>query len=101
MQPFDGFEFEDLLGSIKRWTSRRIGIELAAQPEVVQPQDSQFARDRFWQQESYDRIVRDTEELHWFRKYISENAAQSNVPPGEFHYSPAAWLDEFAPRPTP
>ena len=101
MQPFDGFELEDLLGSIKRWTSRRIGIELAAQPEVVQPQNSQFARDRFWQQESYDRIVRDTEELHWFRKYISENAAQANVPPGEFHYSPAAWLDEFAPRPTP
>ena len=99
IQPFDGFELEDLLGSIKRWTSRCIGVELAAQPDVTQRQESQFARDRFWQQESYDRIVRDTEELYWFRKYIAENAAQSNVSPGEFHYSSAAWLDEFAPLP--
>jgi len=100
IQPFDGLELEDLLGSIKKWTSRRIGQWLAAQPEAIQSDESAHKRDRFWQQESYDRIVRDAEELSWFRRYIAENAAQAQVPTGEFHYTAAEWLDEFAPRPS-
>ena len=100
IQPFDGLELEDLLGSIKKWTSRRIGHWLTAHPDTIPPDEPQYERDRFWQQESYDRIVRDVEELSWFRKYIADNAAQAQVPAGEFHYSAAKWLDQFAPRPT-
>ncbi len=100
IQPFDGWELEDLLGSIKKWTSRRIGQWLAEQPDAIQPEESAYERDRFWQQESYDRIVRDAEELNWFRRYIAENAAQAQVPTGEFHYSAAEWLDQFSPRPS-
>ena len=75
IQPFDGWELEDLLGSIKKWTSRRIGHWLTAHPEAIPPDEPQYERDRFWQQESYDRIVRDVEELSWFRRYIADNAA--------------------------
>jgi len=97
--PLEDFELEDLLGSIKRWTSRVIGEWLETQPATVRPEGPERSREAFWQQESYDRIVRDVEELDRFRKYIAENAAKANVPDGQFYYMAAAWLDEFAPRP--
>ncbi len=100
IQPIDGWELEDLLGSIKKWTSRRIGVWLIEHLDAITMDCPQYERDRFWQQESYDRIVRDVEELSWFRQYIARNPTEAHVPPGEFHYAAAAWLDEFAPRPT-
>jgi putative transposase len=94
-----GWELEDLLGSIKKWTSRLIGNWLAEQPEALRPVGSEHNKARFWQHESYDRIVRDTEELAKFRRYISENPAAAKVQVGDYVYHAAEWLDAFAPRP--
>ena len=92
VQPLDGHELEDILGSIKQWTSRLIREWLKTQPANVQPQDPDYARQRFWQQESYDRIIRDVEELVRFRKYTAENAQKAKVPDGQFRYHAADWL---------
>lgn len=40
----------------------------------------------FWMEESYDRIVRNAEELGAFRKYISENPAKAGLREGEFSF---------------
>jgi type I restriction enzyme R subunit len=66
---------EDLLGSIKKWTSRLIGKWLANQPESTRPNGPTHNRPRFWQYESYDRIIRDEEELMGFRDYIAKPRA--------------------------
>ncbi len=42
----------------------------------------------FWMEESYDRIVRNAEELAAFRKYINENPAHAKLRVGE--YTPEA-----------
>lgn len=39
----------------------------------------------FWMEESYDRIVRDADELASFRNYIAENPAKAKLRDGEFH----------------
>ena len=83
MQPFVAWELEDLLGSIKKWTSRLIGNWLTTQPQVMQPQGPVHNRPRFWQPESYDRIIRDEEELARFRAYIAQNPAAAHCRPGE------------------
>lgn len=38
---------------------------------------------KFWQRESYDRIVRDAEELAAFRRYIAENPMKTRCREGE------------------
>jgi REP element-mobilizing transposase RayT len=92
VQPFGEHELEDILGSIKQWTSRLIREWLKLQPADFQPQGPDYARQRFWQQESYDRIIRDAEELVRFRKYIAENAKKANGPDGQFRYHAADWF---------
>jgi putative transposase len=99
--PLGGWELEDLLGSIKKWSSRRIGLWAQQQPEPAQPVTRRDSKPRFWQQEFYDRIVRDAEELAAFRGYIARNAAEANVPPEGHLYRASAWLDAFAPRAAP
>lgn len=99
--PASGWELEDLLGSIKKWSSREIGLELLQQPQAVRPSPRRNSKPRFYQQESYDRIVRDAEELAAFRGYIARNAAEAKLPPDAFTYRAAEWLDAFAPRPPP
>lgn len=98
---FDGWELEDLLGSVKKWTSRHIGNWLEKQPEDIRPAGPTHNKPRFWQHESYDRIVRDIEELVRFRKYITDNPSKANLKPEQYYYYAADWLDQFAPRPTP
>ena len=45
----------------------------------------------FWMDESYDRLVRDWEELSVFRRYIAENAAKAHLKPHEYTlYEPHA-----------
>ena len=92
-----GGELEGLLGAIKKWTSRRIHQWLRDQPQVIRPARQPQKRSRFWQQESYDRIVRDTEELLAFRRYIARNPKEANVRQGQYVYYAAQWLDSFAP----
>lgn len=93
-----GWELEDLLGSIKKWTSRLIGKWLDQQSEAMRPVGPAHNKPRFWQHESYDRIVRDAEELTKFRRYIKENPASAKLRDGEYLYHAASWLDTFAPR---
>jgi hypothetical protein len=56
-------------------------------------------RRRFWQYESYDRIVRGVEELTAFRRYIAQNPSAARSGADECSYHAAPWLDAFAPRP--
>ena len=59
----------------------------------------QQRRPRFWQQEAYDRIVRDTTELAAFRRYIAQNPRVAKIRDDEYTYHTANWLDNFAPSP--
>jgi len=97
--PLGGWELEDLLGSIKKWSSRRIGGWLGEQAAAMRPKQRLDRTPRFWQEESYDRIVRDTEELAAFRSYIAGNASGADLPPEAYAYHAAEWLDAVAPRP--
>jgi len=99
--PASRWELEALLGSIKKWSSREIGLWLQQQPKTVRPSARRNGKPRFYQQESYDRIVRDGEELAVFREYIAHNPAAANLPPEAYTYRAAEWLDAFAPRPPP
>jgi type I restriction enzyme R subunit len=91
VQPFDGWELEDLLGSIKKWTSRLIGQWLTTQPDILRLQGPDHDRPRFWQQEFFDRIIRDEEERTKFRAYIASNPENANCGPGEFTHEVRDW----------
>jgi putative transposase len=47
-----------------------------------------------WQKESYDRLVRNREELARIRKYIEDNPKKAGLREGEFVYFRAPWPDE-------
>ena len=92
IQPIDDWELEDLLASMKRFSSRKIGEWFKTQPESVHPSQLTESRYHFWQPESYDRIIRDAEELTRFRTYIAENATKAKIPAGQFTYHKCDWL---------
>jgi len=97
--PHDGSKLEDLLGSIKKYSSRQVGKWLADQSQGFQPQGPVQNKPRFWQHESYDRIIRDALELTRFRRYIVDNPLKANLALAQTPYYAAAWLDNFAERP--
>lgn len=99
VQPFAGFELEQLLGSIKKWTARLIGAWLNVHSMPIAPSVHAHNRSRFWQQESYDRIVRDADELNAYRRYIAQNPDTAGLRAGEFVLHQANWLDLYADRP--
>ena len=101
MTPFEGWELEDLLGSIKKWTSRHINQWLGQLPAAELRCTASRDKGGLWQLESYDRIVRDDEELAIFRGYIADNAAKAKLCAGEYAHYVAEWLDAFAPRSRP
>lgn len=96
--PFEDWELEELFGSIKKWTSRLIGQWLTKQSEAIRPSGPVHNKPRFWQYESYDRIVRDQEELLRFRDYIASNPQTAKLAADQYVYEPAAWLDEYVGR---
>lgn len=96
VQPTAGWELEDLMASVKKWTASRIGVWARSSEE--KGFDGAFDRGRFWQHESYDRIVRDALELRAYRRYIAANPTKAKLRAGEYGYSPADWLDRFAER---
>lgn len=98
--PIGDDDLEEIVGSIKKWTSRMIGIWLAQQKPNIQPHGVDHQRSRFWQYESYDRIVRDVEELAIFRRYIANNPLAAKAHSGEYQYAVAPWLDAHAERPS-
>lgn len=67
MRPFEGFDLEKELGAIKRTTSRFVN-------------EAEGLTGQFWQEESYDRIIRDEEHLYRVVQYIGRNPQQANMP---------------------
>ncbi|MBL7041959.1 MAG: transposase [Pirellulaceae bacterium] len=71
MKPLDGFELEDILESVKRFVSRKVNTLLDRNGVL-------------WEQESYDRIVRDEEHLYRVVQYIGRNPAKAGLPPEQW-----------------
>lgn len=80
LQPMAGHDLEQVLNSVKGFTSTRL-TSLGAKTG------------RLWQSESYDRIVRDREELCVWRRYIAENPAKATLARGTYTLHRAGWLD--------
>ena len=68
MKPIDGFELEEILSSIKGFVSRKVNKLLGRQGKL-------------WEQESYDRIIRDDEHLYQVIQYIGNNPAKAGYNP--------------------
>jgi type I restriction enzyme R subunit len=70
----DGTAIEAQCKSWKRFTAREINARLGASG-------------RFWQEESFDHLVRSPEQFDHFRAYIADNPSRANLKEGEFlHY---------------
>ncbi len=67
IRPFEGHDLEDVIGGMKSVTARHITAELQQSGDL-------------WQQESYDRIIRDLDHLHRVIQYIGRNPAQAGLP---------------------
>ncbi len=89
LTPCNGCDLEDLLESIKKWTSREIRLWLAGHTSAPSSSLPRHDRARFWQQEAYDRIVRDKEELSAFRRYIARNPQVAKLQKPEYTYHAA------------
>ncbi|HUG20560.1 MAG TPA: transposase [Planctomycetaceae bacterium] len=66
IRPFDDEPLEDLVGAMKRHSARRINRELSLNGAV-------------WEQEFYDRIIRDEEHLWRVIQYIGRNPRKSGL----------------------
>lgn len=89
IRPFDGIGLEDELGAIKRTTSRFIN-------------QCEGTTGSLWNQESYDRIVRDEEHLYRVVQYIGNNPFKAGLPSTQWHrwinpnWEKAGWKFEDA-----
>ena len=79
VQPFDVHPLEEWLKSIKVFVARRV-------------EKKQMGEGRVFQQESYDRIVRNREGLVAYRKYIANNGTKSSLPESDYFYHRCDWL---------
>ncbi len=70
VRPYDEHPLERILHSWKRHSARQINALLGQQGE-------------FWQDESYDQIIRDENHLYFCTQYIGSNARRSRIPLGE------------------
>lgn len=77
--PMPGYHLEDLLQSVKSFSSRRINERLRR-------------RGGLWQKESFDHIIRDQTQLERIRSYIKQNPSKAHLNPGEFIYHQSEWL---------
>jgi REP element-mobilizing transposase RayT len=66
-KPLAGFELEDILASVKRFVSRKVNSALGRNGQL-------------WEEESYDRIIRDEEHLFRVIHYVGRNAANAGLP---------------------
>ena len=66
IRPFDGYDLETVVGQAKafaaKWINRRLGTT-----------------GQLWQEESYDRIIRDEEHLYRIIQYIGRNPAKCGI----------------------
>lgn len=70
LRPLAGFSLERILHSIKRESSRQINARVGRSGSL-------------WQEESYDRIVRNSEHLWKCLQYIGANPAKANLKRGD------------------
>ena len=103
-------ERSQLLDSESQATSKEHGQLLDSESQATSIERSQLLdsesqatsielahnKRRFWQFESYDRIIRDKEGLWKFRQYIASNGPKAKLGTSQFTYQAANWLDEFA-----
>ena len=83
MTPIGKQNLEDILGSIRSFSARRINQKIGRTGEAL------------WQKEGYDHIVRDPEQLSAFRRYIAENPVRGKLREVEFTYRRADWMDAW------
>ena len=83
MTPIETQDLEDILGSIRSFSARRINQKIGRTGEAL------------WQKEGYDHIVRDLEQLNAFRRYIAENPVRAKLREGKFTYRRADWMDTW------
>jgi len=76
IKPLEEFDLEDTLGLIKGYVARQINVQQGKSGAI-------------WEQESYDRIIRDTTHLENVIRYIGRNGTKAKRPPEEF----VRWLD--------
>ncbi len=67
LRPLGEYELEDILDSWKAYVGKEVNHRLAR-------------HGRLWQEESYDRIVRDEEHLYRIIQYIGNNPAKGRLP---------------------
>lgn len=72
MRPLESYKLEDEIGSIKNVTSI-----------FVNKRESLTGA--LWQQESYDRIIRDEEHLYRVVQYIGVNPRKARIPPEKWY----------------
>ncbi|MEM7316353.1 MAG: transposase [Planctomycetota bacterium] len=78
MTPLPGYELEDILHSIKSFTANEINKVLGRTGTL-------------WMDESFDRIVRDFEELLRTQRYIERNPAKAGLAPSHYSYRRARY----------
>jgi len=66
VKPFAGFELEEILGKCKGYVARQINLAIGH-------------RDAIWQEESFDRIIRDEEHLYRVIQYIGRNPRVAGI----------------------
>ncbi len=71
--PSGATDIERLCHSWKKYTATRINRRLGR-------------RGRFWQEESFDHLVRSPEEFDYLRTYIADNPHKAGLREGEFYY---------------
>jgi REP element-mobilizing transposase RayT len=71
MKPFDDFELEVVLRNMKGYVARKVNQRLGRKGIL-------------WEQESYDRILRDEEHLWQVVQYIGRNGEKAGLQPGQF-----------------
>ncbi|TDU71470.1 type I restriction enzyme R subunit [Prosthecobacter fusiformis] len=86
VQMFEGCPLEEWLYSVKRFSARQLLKEQFLKTSPV------TRAGHLWQTESFDRIIRNRDELNRTRDYIQKNPAK--LKPGSFMHHKAAWLDE-------
>jgi REP element-mobilizing transposase RayT len=68
IKPLATFTLEELLKSVKQFVTRQVNTTIDRTGAL-------------WQEESYDRIIRDEEHLFRVVQYIGRNAANAGIPP--------------------
>ena len=89
IRPFDGWKLEKILQGLKGAVARQCNLIISGAGS-------------FWQDESYDRIVRDEEHLWRIVQYIGRNSSKAGLPRAHWHrwihpdWEAAAWrfIDE-------